>query len=430
MNNIEAEISVLGSALLSAEAYAEVMATVKREDFIQERHRDIFDAMARLQGKCMDVLTLADTLEAAKKLDAIGGIAYLTELTIKTASAVNIRQYIGIIQRKRIFRELKDAAERIALAAGNEDEDALAIAEKAVFDISAKDDKTDLKPIGIDASIALGEYMSKDLKNRVPTGFSSLDTLLGGGLCRKTLCILAARPSMGKTALAMNIARNAANAGKTVAVFSLEQSRDELLLRLAAAQGRAELRAARANVLGEDANRAIDAAGELSNSDIFIDEYSQTSVQDIRSKLTRHKLRRPLDLVIIDYLQIMGFKGKAENQNLKLGEITRSLKSIAKDMDVPILLLSQLNREVERRSDKKPTLADLRESGSIEQDADVVMMLYREHVYAPTDDNEHDADLDIKKNRNGEVKSIALYWEGRYFKFTSREWRRGEESHG
>ena len=424
--NLDAEKSVLGSILISETAAAIAFSKLNVDDFSFDRHRDIFRAMLRVRdtGGALDAITLVDMLERDGALSHVGGFTYVTDLTIFTISAANIEQYIAIVLRDRTRRE----ARALAMAAlkkleDNDDDDIVDFLQDGSFKILSRQEQPELKRIGSDALNAIADYISDDGKSNVPTGIYDLDGLMNGGMRRKSLIILAARPSMGKTALAMNIARNVAIRGRYVVMFSLEQSRDELLLRLVSTQGSVELRSIRnANLVTNDLERAYEAGDEIAKQPIFITDKSQATVQHIRAELMRHKLRNPLDLVIVDYLQIMGYQGKAESRAREVGDITGQLKAIAKDLDVPVLLLSQLNRESERRADKRPILADLRESGAIEQDADVVMFLHRQCMYDDMAD-EHDAELAVKKNRNAQTGIVELFWEGKYFKFTSKEWR-------
>ncbi len=422
--NIEAGKSVLGAMLIDHNAANSAFAKVQVEDFGLERHQNIFSAMLRLrdENQPIDAITLVDELDRRGLLQISGGFTYITDLTVFVISAANIEQHIEILHRDRILRELT-----IARAVEDHDENALEIAEQAIFEIAKRRDRSELQPIGLDVYTAYEELLDTEEKNCVPSGFSDLDDYLNGGLHRGNLNILAAQPRIGKTALALNMAYNATRKGRTVVMFSLEMRKSELLQRMIAAYGAVDLRDVRADKAGDASARALMAADHLTTLPLYITEKAGLTHQDIRAELMRHKLRNPLDLVIIDHLQHMGFRGKAESQNLRVGEITRSLKAVAKELDTPVLLLSQLNRESERRPNKEPILADLRDSGSIEIDADVVMMLHRPAEYDEESEDVHSAMLYLRKNRQGQSRSIRLYWEGKHYKFSSCDQRRDDD---
>ena len=420
--NLEAEASLLGSLLLDSEAIVETSSSVKPEDFYDKRHSQIYRAMLNLYEarQPIDVLTLSNKLEESEQLETVGGSSYLTELTNMVPTAAHAQNYAQIVAAKAVRRRLLSASTEMTKLGYDEDKnitDVLERAEKQLFEVSNKYVKQDLvsiESILTDSFDSLEElHKDKSIIRGVPTGFRQLDNLLAG-LQKSDLIILAARPSMGKSTLAMNIAHHVALEEKqSVLVFSLEMSKEQLVDRLLAAEAGVDAWNIRTgNLSDQDFEKLGQAMGSLSEAPIFIDDTPGINIMEIRTKARREQHQRPLGLIIVDYLQLMSGSANisGDNRVQEISEISRGLKAIARELNVPVLALSQLSRSVENRHPQIPQLADLRESGSIEQDADVVMFIYREDYYNPETDREHITDLFIKKHRNGPTGSIELYF--------------------
>ena len=424
--NLEAEQSVLGSLMLSRDAIIKIADILSPEDFYEERHGIIYQAMMELYEarSSIDILTVSNHLEERNKLNLIGGTSYLTELVNSVPSAAHVVHYANIVRHKGTLRRLINAANEIS-SLGYREEDNLELlldqAEQKLFGVSQKYLKQNFMPI-TDVLHETFERIDELHRERgklrgVPTGFRDLDNLLGG-LQRSDLIILAARPSMGKTSLALDIARSLGVKSKiSVGMFSLEMSKDQLVDRLLSAQAGVSLwkmRTGRLSDQGEhnDFERIGHAMGQLSEAPIFIDDSAASNVMEIRTKARRLKAEHDLGLIIIDYLQLMeGARGGQDNRVQEVSEISRALKSLARELNVPVLALSQLSRKVEERRPQIPQLADLRESGSIEQDADVVMFIYREEMYKGKDATRPNiASVLIKKHRNGPTGEVELYF--------------------
>ena len=427
--NLEAEASVLGGILLENEAINRVLEIITPVDFYRESHRKIFRAMLELTDRSepADLITLSELLKGKGELEAVGGSAYLASLADQVPTAANIAHYARIIREKAILRQLITSATEIATRGfeeqGNVDE-FLDAAEKVIFDIAEKKIKASFVSIGdmIKDTLKAVErlYERKELVTGVPTGFKDLDKLTAG-LQPSELIIVAGRPSMGKTAFALNIAANAAlNAGIGVAVFSLEMAREQLVLRMLCSEARVDNSKVRAGYLGErDFPKLANAAGKLHEALIYVDDTPAISVLELRAK-TRRLIRdrdKKVGLVIVDYLQLMRGMGNASNREQEISEISRSLKALAKELRVPVIALSQLNRRVEDRGDRRPMMADLRESGAIEQDADVIAFIYRDEVYNTKSSDKGIAEIIVAKQRNGPIGTVNLAFLNEYTRF-------------
>lgn len=416
--SMEAEKSVLGSMLISKDATDSACELLLPEDFYVDAHRDIFEVMYRLdtENKGVDVVTVTDALDKAGKLDKVGSVVYLTELSLFTPSASNVGVYIGIVRERSTMRKLAAAGSDITRDARGGDktvDEMLNDAERSIFDISMNKTQDSLVPIS-GAVTESFERISEliKLKGRtsgVATGYTKLDRLTGG-LQKGDLIIIAGRPSMGKTALALNIAQYAATKdGRIASIFSLEMPSVQIAMRMICAGARVDMQRIKSGeVTDDELLRVMETLPDVSGSGIMIDDTGGIGVNAIRTKCRRQKAKDGLDLVIIDYLQLMQTRGKSDNRVTEIAEITRSLKILARELNVPIILLSQLSRDPEKREDKHPMMSDLRESGAIEQDADLIMLLYRASFYDKTDDNV--AEVIVAKNRNGPTDTIKLAW--------------------
>lgn len=427
--NIEAEESIISAILIDNNTLLDVIEIVSDSDFYRTAHQKIFAAITDLfdKGEPVDLVTLANRLKEKGQLEEIGGGTYLARLVDTVPFAVNAQHYAQIVYDKAALRRLIEKANAIVKRCFDERgevDDIIDFAEASVFEISEKKSQQAFYPL---SKIILGniETLEEKQGNRslvtgVATGFTHIDNLTSG-LQRSDLIILAARPSMGKTALALNIARNAAvDANIPVAIFSLEMSKEQLSLRMLCAEARIDSSRLRGGFFSmEDWHRLTDAAGILSESPIFIDDSPSLSAMDIRAKARRLKLDKNIGLVIIDYLQLMQGRRTAERRDLEISEISRALKALAKELDLPVLALSQLNRMLEQRTDKRPRLSDLRESGALEQDADVVAFIYRDEVYNREDDNPSKgvAEIILAKQRNGPTGDVNLTFLNSYTRF-------------
>jgi replicative DNA helicase len=421
-HNLEAERSVLGAILIQNDAYNTAAELVHPEDFYRDAHRRIFDKIIALAERqsAVDFVTLKEELARAGELDAVGGPAYIASLVDGVPRATNVEYYAKIVKEKAVLRKLIGAANTILLDAYEADQDAAEIldrAEHSIFQIAEGRIRTgfvslyDIAQQSVEAIQKAHE--EKKLITGVPTGFDDLDALTSG-FQRGDLIIIAARPSMGKTSLALNMAQHVGTkTGKTVGLFSLEMSKEQLFLRMLTAEARIDAHRLRRGFLGEkDWGRLSQAIGTLSETKIFIDDSPSIGTLEMRAKTRRLAAEHGLDLVIIDYIQLMQGRGRFENRTLELASISRSLKGLAKELSVPIVVLSQLSRAPESRADRRPQLSDLRESGALEQDADVVLFIYREDQYAdknaPPTDAQGVAEIIIGKQRNGPVGTLKL----------------------
>ncbi len=427
-HNIEAEQSVLGSILLKDKGFLQVNEYISADDFYREAHKIIFTAMVELfdRSEPQDMLTLTSYLTDTNQLELVGGASYLATLTHAVPVTANIESYARIIRQKAVLRNLINAASDIALRCFEEQDDINQLvdeAEQSIFEIAGNKSTTEFTPLRsiIPESFKTVEklYERKELITGVPTGYIELDRMTAG-LQSSDLVILAGRPSMGKTALALNIAQHAALVDKTgVAIFSLEMSKDQLAMRLLSSVGRIDSQKIRTGRLqNEDWPHLSRAAGMLSEAPIHIDDTPALSIPEMRSKMRRLASSNDIGLVLVDYLQLM--RGRiSENRTQEISDISRSLKALAKEHDVPVLALSQLNRGLESRTDKRPMMADLRESGAIEQDADVICFIYRDEVYNKNEDNPDKgiAEIIIGKQRNGPTGVTRLFFKKEYTMF-------------
>jgi replicative DNA helicase len=425
--SLDAEESVLGGILLDATALDRVVEMMGADDFYRESHRKIFRAMLALteRGEPIDLITLTDTLKARGDLQGIGGATYLAELAEKIPSAANIAHYARIVREKAVLRSLITVANEIAGRCYNGQEDIeqfLDEAERLIYDVSEKRIRPAFAKMGdmIMDTIKTVEklFERKELVTGVPTGFLDLDRMTAG-LQPADLVIVAARPSMGKTALVLNIAQYVAlHANIPVGIFSLEMSKEQLVMRMLCSEARVDNAKVRTGYLGErDFPRLAMAAGRLAEAPIYIDDTPAQNVLEMRAKARRLKREANIGLVIIDYLQLMRGLTSQENRTQELSEISRSLKSLAKELNIPVIALSQLNRQVEQRADRRPMMADIRESGAIEQDADVIMFIYRDEVYKQDSQDEGVAEVIIGKQRNGPTGIVRLAFRREYTRF-------------
>jgi replicative DNA helicase len=428
--NLDAEKSLLGAVLIDEETLADISEHVTEKDFYEKRHSTIFNAMMSLyeKHKPVDLLTLTDELKRKKELDIVGGSAYLTDLTNYVPTSAHAEAYAELVAQKAIRRRLIKASSEISELGYNEETTTQELLEKAeaelfsVSDQSLKQDIVSIESILTESFDRMEElHRNKGALRGVRTGYRDLDTMTAG-LQRSDLIILASRPAMGKTTLVTNLAYNIATVAKQpVLFFSLEMSKEQLVDRmLADASGVDAWNIRTGNLSDDDFSKLSEAMGELAEAQIFIDDTPGLSVLEMRTKARRANHEQPLGLVIVDYLQLMQGNGRDNgNRVQEVGEISRGLKLIARELNVPVIALSQLSRSVESRSPQIPQLADLRESGSIEQDADIVMFIYREAYYNPETERENITDLYIAKHRNGPTGKIELYFHPERLRFTS-----------
>ena len=418
--NIEAERSTLGSMLLEREAVFKAQEILRAEDFYREAHRIIWNTVTALvdRGEPVDLVTVTEYLRSRGLLEQIGGTGYLTGLVNSVPTAANVEYYARIVEEKSILRSVIAAATEIVAAGFDETRDALSVldeAEQRIFAIAQRRRSQGVVPL---RSILIPAFEriekmheSKGGVTGVPTGFPDLDRLTAG-LQPSDLIILAARPSIGKTTFALNIAQRASIDYKIpVVVFSLEMSKEQLALKLLCAEAGVDMQRLRSGRLhDEDWPRLSRALGVLSEANMFIDDTPNLTAMEVRTKARRIKAEHGLGLVVIDYLQLMQGRGRVENRQQEVSEISRSLKALARELSVPVLALSQLSRAVEQRASKVPTLADLRESGSLEQDADIVAFLYREDYYNPQTEMPNVTELIIAKHRNGPAPAVIKFY--------------------
>ena len=424
-NSIEAERSVLGAMLQDPNAVMQAAETLTAEDFYQPQHRELFDAMMKLfrEQTPVDLVTADSELSRRGTLEGVGGTAYLIELSQYVPTTANVKAYITLVAEKSTLRRLIHASQEISQECFSQQsplQETLNHAEKAIFDIvmnrSSGDTLVHVKNV-LYNTYANIEELSK-LKGRVsgvPTGFTALDNMLTG-LHGGELVILGARPSMGKTSLAMNIAAHAAlTAGKSVAVFSLEMPREQIALRVLCSEARVDMQKVRQGTLsGDDWMRLARALGPIAGSNMYLDDTAGISPSQLRSRCRRLMMDHGLDLIVVDYLGLMHADGKAENRQLEVSEISRQLKAIALELKVPLLACAQLSRASTARVDKRPALQDLRDSGSIEQDADVVMFIHREGYYDPNCEEKNVGEIIVSKQRNGPLGTVKVAWLSEY----------------
>ena len=441
--NIEAEQSVLGAILLDNNALYTAFELITQEDFYKDSNRKIFIAMTELleKNEPIDIITLTDHLRKKDNLDSVGGTQYLTSLASMIPTSANVRFHSKIVREKSMVRGLLRSVTDIARNVYETEQDAeelIDYAEKTIFDLSERRISPSfslLKDVIKDSFQMIEQlYDKKETVTGVPTGFKELDELTTG-LQKSDLIIIGGRPSMGKTAFSLNIAQHVGvNMNEPVAIFSLEMSKEQLAFRMLCSEAMVDSNNIRKGFIRKDDwHKLTSAAGKLAQSPIFIDDSSAISVLEMRAKARRLKVEHGLSLIIVDYLQLMRGRGNAERREQEISEISRSLKGLAKELRVPVIALSQLNRGVETRTgNKKPTLADLRESGAIEQDADVIIFLYRDEVYnKDSNDNKGKAEIIISKQRNGPTGSIPLSFIShctRFVDYSDREFHEIDEA--
>ncbi len=441
-HDANAEESVIGSILIDGESLSRVTQFLRPNDFYGEKNRWCFEAFLALfeRSEAINQVTVAHELSLRDRLEELGGGAYLSHLVMVVPTSVHIEYYARIVQRTSIMRQLIDVGGRIAGIGydGDADSDAaLSRAEDLLFRIRAGRGSGDFVHIRevldayMEASTALHRSDAAHI-SPVPSGFQGIDKLLGNGMQRSDMIVLAARPSLGKSTLAFNIAASAAVSGNAVGIFSLEMSRDQIGMRLLANESNVDSYRIRIGLQNSDEEaRVLDATGMLSDLPIYIDDTPIQTITDMRGKARRLQSERGLDLLIIDYLQLIGGGGRINNRAQEMGEISRSIKALARDLDIPVIACSQLSRAIEQRPNHRPMLSDLRESGSIEQDADVVAFIHREDVYVTREDWEkrnptepypqNIAEIIFAKHRNGPVGTVPLYFRSDMVRFESLE---------
>lgn len=425
-NNLIVEQEVLANAMQNKTAAVKAIEGLNEGDFYNDLHRKIFNAVRTLfsLNKPIDLLTVTETLETSENVDA-ETIKYIASIYANNEGlSSNQDTYIDILKEKSILRslaEFSDEIKALSLEDKSPAKNVLEKAEKGLFEISQGGLRNSLTALDVIMSDTVQTIM-KRVQNRgelsgVTTGFTDLNSLLGG-FQKSDLVLLAARPSMGKTALAVNLAVNAAKAGKKVAMFSLEMSKTQIGQRILASFAQMNLSSLfKGELEGQDLVNLITASNELSKYSLHIDDTAAISLIELKAKLRRLKMEEGLDLVVVDYLQLMTTGERVENRVLEISQISRGLKAIAKELDVPVLALSQLSRALEQRPDKRPKLSDLRESGAIEQDADIVMFLYRDYVYNKETENPNLAEVIVSKHRNGPIGVVNLIWKDEYTRF-------------
>lgn len=426
-HDIEAEQAVLGSMITDMESVISAIETLKDVDFYREDHRLIFQAILNLYSKSepIDIITLKDELASLGKLESVGGLEYLAELPEKVPTTANVDKYIKIVEEKAILRNLiQTANELISLGYDptQEVEDIMDSAEKKIFDIMQKRNQkgyAGINEILVESFEKLEKlYNQKSYITGIPTGFIEFDKKTAG-LHNSDLILLAARPAMGKSAFALNIATNAAlRANTPTVIFSLEMAKDQMANRIWCSEAMVDSNKVKTGKLDdEEWLKLVTASGELSEAKIYIDDTAGISITDIRAKCRKMKLEKNIGLVVIDYLQLVQGSKKGTSREQEIAEISRSLKILAKEIQVPVIALSQLSRAPEQRPDHRPMLSDLRESGSIEQDADIVIFLYRDDYYNEDSEEKNIAEVIVAKHRGGSTGTVKLSWMGQYTKF-------------
>ena len=425
--SIEAEIAVLGSMLLDHEAISQAIEILAEDSFYKESHRKIYSVIVKLfdESKGVDLVTIVEELKRNNILDEVGGPSYITSLASSVPTAANFVHYAKIVKEKMLLRKLINVSTQVVSEAYGADQDVdnlLDRAEQLIFEVSSRKVESRFTPLRevIKNSIETIDnlYQRKENVTGIATGFRELD-IRTAGLQPSDLIVVAGRPSMGKSALAACIAEHAAVIEKMpVAFFSLEMSKEQLVQRALCSHARVDAHKVRTGFLSQsDWPKLVSAAGKLSEAPMYIDDSPGITVLEIRTKARRLKAQFDIKLIVLDYLQLMQGPSKADNRQQEISEISRSLKALARELNVPIIAISQLSRAVEQRSDHRPQLSDLRESGAIEQDADLVLLLLREEYYNPTEENKGVAEVIIAKQRNGPVGSLKLAFIGEYVRF-------------
>ena len=431
-HDIEAEQAIIGSMLTDKDAVIAAVEVLQEQDFYREDNKIIYSAILNLYNRAepIDIITLKSELKSMGKFEAVGGLEYIVQLPDKVPTTSNVEQYIKIVEEKSMLRALiKTADELITLGYDptQEVEQVIDTAEKKIFQVMQKKNQkgySSIKDILVDTFTQLEQlYNQKESITGVPTGFVDLDYRTSG-LHNSDLILVAARPAMGKSAFALNIATNAAVRAKVpVAIFSLEMSKEQMTNRILCSEAMVDSAKVRTGKIDDDEWAKLAAtSGELSEAGIYIDDTPGISIMEIRAKCRKMKLEKNIGLVVIDYLQLVqGSNKKGGNREQEIAEISRSLKILAKEIDVPVIALSQLSRAPEQRIDHRPMLSDLRESGSIEQDADIVMFLYRDGYYNEDTEKKNIAEVIIAKHRSGATGTVELLWLANYTKFANIE---------
>ncbi|MFL0248324.1 replicative DNA helicase [Candidatus Clostridium stratigraminis] len=425
-HNIDAEQNVIGSMLLNKTSIAQAVEVLKAEDFYRDSHKILFNTVLELYKKDtpVDMVTLTEALSSMQKLEAAGGITYISEICDSVVSTVNFSSYIKIVAEKSMLRKLIKASSEIIEDSYSKQDDVPAVldaAEQRVFNIAEKRGNSDFEPMSTVLEKGFLEierlFGNKGEITGISSGFPDLDAKTSG-FQKGDMVLVAARPSMGKTTFALNLAQNAAlRGGKSIAIFSLEMSKEQLAYKLLCAEANVDMLKLRTGDLDDrDWENIARASGPLAAAKIYIDDSAGVSVMEMRSKCRRLKIEHGIDMILIDYLQLMS-GSNSESRQQEVSEISRSIKALAKEMQCPVIALSQLSRAPEQRADHRPMLSDLRESGSIEQDADVVMFLYRDEYYNKETEDKNVAECIIAKQRNGPTGTVKLAWIGQYSKF-------------
>ena len=428
--SIEAEKSVLGSMMIDKNVIAQAVEILSAEDFYRDAHKYIFKSIVEMyqRDEPIDEITLLEHLKSTDRLEKSGGISYITEIGSSVLTTANVKSYIKIVEDKATLRKLIDSSTKIIESCYNNQDDVekvIDVAEQKIFDLAEKKSSSDFEPLsdilerGFEQIETL--FNNKGEVTGVGSGFKDLDDLTSG-FQKGDMILIAARPSMGKTTFALNIAEHAAlREGKSVVIFSLEMSKEQLSYKLLCSEANVDMLKLRTgNLEDKDWENIARASGPLSSAKIYIDDTAGVSIMEMRSKCRRLKIEYGIDLILIDYLQLMSGSGE-ESRQQEVSEISRNIKAIAKEMQCPVIALSQLSRAPEQRADHRPMLSDLRESGSIEQDADLVMFLYRDEYYNKETEEKNVAECIIAKQRNGPVGNVKLAWIGQFSKFGNLE---------
>ncbi len=429
-HSLEAEQTVLGALLIDSSAVEKTVNVIQAEDFYYEANSEIFDAIKTVHqfDIPVDIITVSNELKKRSKLEQTGGIEYLAGLTENIVSTKSISAYIDIIKEKSTLRKIINISNELIEKGYKESDDVqnlITLAESRIFSLSqnrSTNDFSNVKEVLLTVFNQLEERAKvKGSITGVNTGFKDLNRITAG-LQRSDLILLASRPAMGKTSLALNMAMNAAKSGASVALFSLEMSKEQYIQRLISLESLVEISKFRTGALDDDDwLRLANVMNSISSVNMFIDDTASISLFDLISKCRRLKIDKGLDLVIIDYLQLMSYGAKSESRQQEISNISRGLKQLARELDCPVVALSQLSREVEKRPDKRPLLSDLRESGAIEQDADIVMMLYRDEYYTKEESEKKGiAEVIIAKHRNGSLGTVELVFIDRFTKFSDK----------
>ena len=427
--SIEAEQSVIGAMIIDKSAIAQVFEKLNEDDFYRDGHKVIYKAIREMYAKDMavDLVTILEYLKTTDMLDKAGGVTYISELSSSVPTTANLSSYIKIVEEKSTLRKLIKASTSIieeSYNSGGDVEKVIDLAQKKVFDIAEKKDSKEYEALSDVLERGFLEierlFNNRGAITGVGSGIKDLDAKTSG-FQKGDMVLIAARPSMGKTTFSLNIAENAAlKEGKSVVIFSLEMSKEQLAYKLLCSQANVDMLKLRTgNLEDDDWERIARATGPLANAKIYIDDTAGISVMDMRSKCRKIKMEHGIDMILIDYLQLMSGSAGSDNRQQEVSEISRSIKALAKEMECPVIALSQLSRAPEQRADHRPMLSDLRESGSIEQDADVVMFIYRDDYYNKDSENKNIAEIIIAKQRNGPIGTINLVWLPNYTKFVN-----------